>query len=187
MLIDEVIKLGEKNGNKICILDINNQKYSWSNYLMKTIEIASSINALNIESQPKVLIICQNKLSFFFIAMACLYINFTFIPFHLENIDLDLKHILKIITDQNCPIIFSDNLELLQKLNLNDNIDSKKKKNKINEEFNLKKIWTSNNLDNISIEESTILSWDTFIQLSQENYIIPAKNRINEIVFILHV
>lgn len=187
MLIDEIINLGKKNGHKTCIIDNNNHHYSWSEYIMKAIEIASSLYQLGIRSEQKILIICQNKLNFFFIAMACLYINITFIPFHLEDINVDLNYIHKIIIDNNCAVIFSDNVELLQKIDFNNSLFYKKKTKKEVETKILyfKKVCTKNDYTITTSQESSILSWDIFIQLSQENYIPPSDIKLNEVIFIL--
>jgi len=53
MLIDEIINLGKKNGDKTCIIDYNNKHYSWSEYIMKAIEIASSLQKLGIFHKEK--------------------------------------------------------------------------------------------------------------------------------------
>lgn len=185
MLIDEVINLGKNNGDKVCILDHNKQKYTWSDYIKAAIEISSSLNKLNLEPSEKVLIVCQNKLKFFFIALSCIYSNLTFIPYYLKNLDDDIQIIYNVIIDQKCNVIFSDDLELLKKINLNSDLNSKEKKI-INKISKLNKIYTLNdNSTELNNNNLKFYDWNTFINLSNEEYISPVKNNLNQVVFTL--
>lgn len=162
MLIDLLLKICKKKRDQVALVSKNNIHYSWSDYAMTVIEIASSLHKLGLNKGDTICLNCYNCPKWFFIAMGCIYGNNVFIPvYEKERADV----IEEIIEENNCKMIFSNNENLLFKLK-NDNIIK----------ICLKKLGKTNN----------IIYWNDFINKSNEDYIEPTNSEDQSSLMIVY-
>lgn len=106
-IVKELIELCKKNDKQICFIDGNGERYTWYDYLINIIKIATFLKKIGLKHGDYVYI--NNKTTYLtnpychFIMMACMYNGLCFVSVEYSNIK---KNKQIIMNDYKCKIEF---------------------------------------------------------------------------------
>ena len=170
MFISKLLDNCSKYGNQVSLISKNGEQFTWTDYLMKVVKLASSMKSLGISKGDSIIIQGNNSPKWFWVAMASMYLNCILIPLPVKNIDS--QRIKKIIKNNKVSFIFCDY------------VDSwKTQKSKYIIQI-LSRIEKKNSQSKSKRDSSNhIFTWNQFLELGGDNYIKPVTVHNQDIVW----
>lgn len=166
MFVSKLIENCWQSGTQLSLFSKNGDQYTWTDYLMNVIKVATSLKSLGISEKDTIIIQGNNSPKWFWVAMAAMYLGCILIP--IPNRDLDSKYLKKFIKQNKVSFIFCDCLKTWEDL-----------KNK----YIIKLVTKIEPEDQPKVASQRILTWDNFLNMGGENYIKPKKTTPKDIAW----
>ena len=170
MFVSQLLSNCSQFGNELSLFSKNGDNYTWTDYLMNVIKVASSLKYLGISSGDTIIIQGTNSPKWFWVAMASMYLKCILVP--IPTKDLDVDHLKRIIKITKSFIIFSDNP-----------LSWKFLKNKYIVQLLTKVEKQDSSLQNSKKLSSKFFKWEYFLNLGEDNYVKPERNHPTDICF----
>lgn len=158
MFVSKLLENCSQSGTQLSLFSKNGDQYTWTDYLMNVIRIATSLKSLGISEKDTILIQGDNSPKWFWVAMAAMYLKCILIP--LPNRYQEPTRLKKFIKQNKVSFIFCDCLSSWEDFT---NRYIIKLVTKVENSVQSKKI------------SRKIFTWDDFLNLGGEDYVKPER------------
>ena len=109
MFVSKLLENCSQCGTQLSLFSRNGDQYTWTDYLMNVIRIATSLKSLGIFEKDTILIQGDNSPKWFWVAIAAMYLKCILIPFPSKY--QDSTRLKKFIKQNKLSFIFCDCLK----------------------------------------------------------------------------
>ena len=166
MFVSKLLENCSQSGTQLSLFSKNGDQYTWTDYLMNVIRIATSLKSLGIFEKDTILIQGDNSPKWFWVAIAAMYLKCILIP--LPSKYQDSTRLKKFIKQNKVSFIFCDCLKSWEDL-----------KNK----YIIKLVTKVENSVKSKKTSRKIFTWDDFLNLGGQDYVKPEKILPEDIVW----